>query len=283
KNGKVIKFAGIADDITERKKYESEIRESEEKFRKAFVTSPDAININRLHDGLYVSVNEGFTRLTGYTAEDTIGKTSADINIWYDLNDRKRLVDGLKKENQVSNLEARFVTKSGTVIYGLMSATLIDLQGVPHIISISREINDRVQQEQLMKDHILTLTLPSDDASDVSFTTLFNLENIQKIQDTFADAFEVASIITKPDGTPLTRPSNFCKLCKDIIRQTETGMKNCMHSDAVIGRQNTGGPVIMPCLSGGLTDAGASITVGGKHIANWLIGQVRSEETVSIR
>jgi PAS domain S-box-containing protein len=113
---------------------------------------------------------------------------------------------------------------------------------------------------------------------DIQFSDIFNLNDIQRIQDLFADATGVASIITHPDGTPITRPSNFCKLCNEIIRKTDLGLTNCFKSDAEIGRPNPSGPVIQPCLSGGLWDAGASIIVGGKHIANWLIGQVKNEE-----
>jgi two-component system, sensor histidine kinase and response regulator len=112
----------------------------------------------------------------------------------------------------------------------------------------------------------------------IGFSDIFNLDDIQRIQDLFADATGVASIITYPDGTPITKPSNFCRLCNEIIRQTETGLSNCFKSDAEIGRPNADGPIIQPCLSGGLWDAGASIIVGGKHIANWLIGQVKNEE-----
>jgi len=113
--------------------------------------------------------------------------------------------------------------------------------------------------------------------NNIKFSDLFILEDIQRLQDLFADAHGVASIITTADGEPITKPSSFCRLCKDIIRNTETGRANCYQSDAVIGRQNLSGPLIQPCLSGGLWDAGASITVGGRHIANWLIGQVRNE------
>jgi len=110
------------------------------------------------------------------------------------------------------------------------------------------------------------------------FVDLFDLEEIQKLQDSFALATGVASIITAPDGTPITKPSNFCRLCNDVIRKTDKGLKNCMHSDAVIGQPNPQGPTIQPCLSGGLWDGGASIKVDNVHIANWLIGQVRNDE-----
>ena len=109
---------------------------------------------------------------------------------------------------------------------------------------------------------------------------IFDLEQLQKLQDEFADATRVASIITLPDGTPITRPSNFTCLCNDIIRKSPVGYANCKHSDSVLGGQNTSGPIIARCLSGGLIDGGASITVGGVHIANWLIGQVRFDDVL---
>jgi two-component system sensor histidine kinase ChiS len=115
---------------------------------------------------------------------------------------------------------------------------------------------------------------------DISFYDLFDLDEIQKIQDAFASACNIASIITKPDGTPITKPSNFCSLCMNIIRQNPKGNSNCVKSDSIIGetaKQNFTGPIIQPCLSGGLWDGGASLSVNGRHIATWLVGQVRNE------
>jgi len=114
--------------------------------------------------------------------------------------------------------------------------------------------------------------------SNNQFSDLFNLEEIQRLQDLFADTNGVASIITMPDGTPITRPSKFTRFCNDIIRGTDKGCSNCYKSDQEIGRHNPEGPVIQLCHSGGLWDAGSGITVDGKHIANWLIGQVRNGE-----
>lgn len=112
----------------------------------------------------------------------------------------------------------------------------------------------------------------------ISFHDLFDIDEVQSLQDVFAKATQVASIITDVDGNPITKPSNFCRLCRDIIRKTEKGLSNCMYSDAVLGKGNPNGPSMQPCLSGGLLDGGASIMVGDKHIANWLIGQVRNDE-----
>ncbi len=126
-------------------------------------------------------------------------------------------------------------------------------------------------------DSAMSFDLLTDDANEVRFEDMFDLDDIQRLQDEFADATGVASLVTRPDGTPLTRPSNFTRLCSRIIRSTEKGCANCFRSDAALGRLCLEGPTIQPCLSGGLWDAGAGISVGGKHVANWLIGQVRDE------
>lgn len=124
---------------------------------------------------------------------------------------------------------------------------------------------------------LLTLDGSAPSVSEVGFLDLFELDEIQALQDAFASATGVASIITTPEGEPLTRPSNFCRLCSEIIRKTERGRANCRRSDMVLGRWNPRGATVQPCLSSGLWDAGASISVDGRHIANWLIGQVRNE------
>ena len=111
----------------------------------------------------------------------------------------------------------------------------------------------------------------------IQFTEIFEMDEIQRMQDMFSDATGVASIITLPNGNPITKPSNFTRFCKDIIRNTEKGCANCIKSDAEIGGQNSCQLIVKQCLSAGLWDAGVPITVGGVHIANWLIGQVQTE------
>ena len=143
-----VEIVGVSRDITERNQAEKALRESEEKFRKAFQTNPDSININRLADGMYVSVNQGFSQIMGYQAEEVIGKTSVELNIWANPVDRKALVDGLTRNGEVRNLEAHFRTKSGAIIDGLMSASVVSLDNIPHIISISRDVTERKNTEE---------------------------------------------------------------------------------------------------------------------------------------
>ena len=109
----------------------------------------------------------------------------------------------------------------------------------------------------------------------VTFEDLFSLEDMQRIQDEFATATGVASIITRPDGTPITKPSNFTRLCADIILNKGAGCIHCLNSETLLGLPHKAGPVVRPCPSGALQDAAVSLTVDGRHVANWFIGQVR--------
>jgi signal transduction histidine kinase/PAS domain-containing protein len=153
-----------------------------------------------------------------------------------------------------------------------------DASGKPvKMIGSIQDVTERKRTDEALQKRVVALTQPLDATTSVSLGDLFDMEALQAIQDAFAAATGVASVITDTQGTPLTRPSNFCRLCKDVIRGTEKGRANCFRSDAVIGRHHREGPIIQCCLSGGLLDAGASITVGGVHVANWLIGQVRNE------
>jgi two-component system, cell cycle sensor histidine kinase and response regulator CckA len=79
--------------------YEKEIREilrAEQKFRKVFMTSPDSININRLSDGMYVSINEIYASIMGSMEQDVIGKISVELTKWFNSEDSKLLVKDLE-------------------------------------------------------------------------------------------------------------------------------------------------------------------------------------------
>lgn len=151
-NGELLGYRGADIDITIQKRIETALLESEEKYRLTFITSPDSVNINRM-DGAYIEINEGFTRLTGYTREDVIGLTSLEIDIWYYPDDRKKLIKGLNKKGYVDNLESVFRCKDGTLKTALMSARIITINNSPHILSITRDITERkLLEDALVKN-----------------------------------------------------------------------------------------------------------------------------------
>jgi PAS domain S-box-containing protein len=155
----------IIHDITERRQTQRALKVSEEKFSQAFHRSPDAVTINRLTDGLYVDVNQGFTTILGYAAEEVMGRSSVpgDLGIWARQEDRTRLLRVLEERGEVIGFEALFRKKDGSTIVGLMSARIIEIDGVKHNLAITRDISERKRMEEELaeQNERLAVTLES--------------------------------------------------------------------------------------------------------------------------
>ncbi len=141
--GKPESILALTRDVSERKRVEMALRSSKEKFRKVFMTNPDPVAITRCSDGMMVMANQEFYNVTGYTEEDLIAKTALDINIWENPRDREMVIEKVKTEGSVKNFESRFRLKNGEIIDGLMSLSIIDLDGAPHFFNITKDITDR--------------------------------------------------------------------------------------------------------------------------------------------
>ncbi|NVO06273.1 MAG: EAL domain-containing protein [Rhodoferax sp.] len=126
-----------------RQQTQRSLRESEERYRNAFLTSPDSINITRLADGLFREVNDGFVKLMGWSREEVLGRTAPELNLWAHPQDRQRLVEALQRDGFCNNLEAEFVARDGRVLTCLMSAHTMELQGELCILSVTRDISER--------------------------------------------------------------------------------------------------------------------------------------------
>lgn len=148
RSGTTIGVAAVAVEATDLFEAREALRRSEQKFEAAFRSSPDAININRVSDGLYIETNDGFTNLTGFTAADVEGKTSLEISVWDDPADRARLVERLRADKYVERFEANFRRKDGSVTVAEMSARIIMLDGEPCILSVTRDISATKQAQQ---------------------------------------------------------------------------------------------------------------------------------------
>jgi PAS domain S-box-containing protein len=227
-------------------------------------------------DATFSYANESACRLLGYTRNELLNLSVPEIDRNYPAEKMAEVFTTLTQQKTL-DLESVLTAKDGRIIPVEIHDSLIAFESRTFICAFIHDISERKRMQAAIEKRIVTLTRPLNQAPNIAFEELFDLAEIQRIQDEFSAATGVASIITLPDGTPITRASNFTCLCNDIIRKTEKGCSNCFKSDAVLGRHHQDGPLVQPCLSGGLWDAGVSITVGDRHIANWLIGQVRNE------
>jgi two-component system cell cycle sensor histidine kinase/response regulator CckA len=126
---------------------EEALRFSEEKFTKAFRASPDAITITTVDEGRYIEVNDSFLRLSGYTREEVIGHTSLELNLWVDLADRVRLVEPLRRNQFIRDLEVCFRHRSGRTGLALVSADRIELGGQACLLTVTRDLTPQKQKE----------------------------------------------------------------------------------------------------------------------------------------
>ena len=156
--GKMVQYKGqearvtVIHDIDKRKKAEKALRESEEKFHKAFMAGPDSISISRMRDGKYIDVNDNWIKSTGYSREEVVGKTVTEINFWANPDNRDKFIRIIEKKGSVSNFETYFRMKNGSLLPCLVSACPIEIQGEKCIISISRDIKALKQAEIILSE-----------------------------------------------------------------------------------------------------------------------------------
>lgn len=129
-------------DITERGQAAMVPYWSEQKFPRSFYSSPHLVTVSTLEDGRYVEVNDSFLRTMGYDRREVIGRSSTHLNIWGTPGDRERLVRLLRKEGMVRNWEVDLRLKSGEIRTMLMGAEVIDVGGIPHLLSIAKDVTD---------------------------------------------------------------------------------------------------------------------------------------------
>ena len=146
---------------SERLRAEEALRISEEKFSRVFHLSPDAITINRLEDGKYLDANQRFSEILGYTREEVLGRSSVpgDLGIWVDGSARDRLLEQLLARGEAIGFEAQFRRKDGSVLTGLMSAKLLDIHGERRLLAMTRDISERKQAEEALRETAQRLAL----------------------------------------------------------------------------------------------------------------------------
>lgn len=131
--------------INQRLNIESQL--AKEKMQLVFDTSPDAAIISRLSDGRIVDVNENFTILTGYRKDDIINESVQSIIGWKNESDQHRFLEELNEHHLIENMEFIFHRQDQKEYFGSISARIIQIESVPHIVSVLRDITQRKEAE----------------------------------------------------------------------------------------------------------------------------------------
>lgn len=247
--GKKLVFC-VCRDITRRKQMEKALRESEEKFSKAFHASPEITAITTVKDGIYIDINENYTLVTGYTREELIGHSALSLGIWANPEERKDMFRTLEKDGRISKKEYKFKTKSGEIRTWLFSAEQITIGEEPCLLGASIDITDQklieakaLEAESLREIDKLRRELLSNVSHELrtplagikGFTTMLMdygkrlkpaekqeyLETIDKNADRLSELIEQLLEMSRLGAGMITikkKPADIAALCRSVIK-----------------------------------------------------------------
>jgi PAS domain S-box-containing protein len=146
-----IGTASIGIDISERKRAEEALANSEEKLLAVFKSVPIAIAVTDLGKGRIYDVNEEYERMFECDYDQVVGKTSVELGIWADLNDRQHLIDLIEKNGRVEDLELALQTTSGRALTGRINASPVTVGGERYVLYALVDITERKQLEEQLE------------------------------------------------------------------------------------------------------------------------------------
>jgi two-component system, cell cycle sensor histidine kinase and response regulator CckA len=146
-SGTIVGVSKIARDITERKCAEEELRKAEERFSKAFRSNPLAVTISTKEDGRYLDVNDAFLKILGYDRGDVIGRSASALTFWAQPAQHKEMLRLLEENGRVTEFRTQYKTSTGELREAEVSAELIELEGQPCVLSITRDITETLRLE----------------------------------------------------------------------------------------------------------------------------------------
>jgi PAS domain S-box-containing protein len=152
-NGKPA-ILSLVSDVTDRAQTEEALRASEERFGKAFKTSPHPVVISEIDTGRLVEVNDAACQLLGDRKDAVEGHATLETGVWYSAEERTRFVDVLKRVGSVRNVEVKLRGKKGEIRQFLLSSEPIELNGKPCCVTVGNDITDRKRTEdELRRSH----------------------------------------------------------------------------------------------------------------------------------
>jgi diguanylate cyclase (GGDEF)-like protein/PAS domain S-box-containing protein len=128
------------------------LKASDARYRAVFHTSPEAVTISRVNDGIILDANQAFFDMTGYERHEVIGKTTTDLRLWANPRDRFKLVEVLRHDSNCRDMEFRLRRKNSEIFWARLSVSFIEVDGARCLLSFARDISEAKAAEEKIKD-----------------------------------------------------------------------------------------------------------------------------------
>ncbi len=149
--GRAVRMTGVLSNISYRKAQEEALAISEERFFKAYHATPDGISLSRLADGMVIEVNAAFSRITGYSAGEVLGKTAVSLGLWTDAGQRSESLRVLAETGRIRDLVGKIATRSGEQRIVVLNAERIMVGDEPYLMSVTRDITEQHRAEKALE------------------------------------------------------------------------------------------------------------------------------------
>lgn len=221
--GSMKYIISIVRDITERKRAEESLRKSEEMFSKLFMLAPVGIAFTTLADGRFVNVNNEFERVFGFSLNEAVGKTGTELGIWLDPKDRENIVQMIRTEGKIKDLDIRVRGKRGNIITWRYNAERIELNGQDYLLAASMDITKLKEGEEALRDMIAQVTQSQKEWQD----TFDSITDLISIHDRDFNVVKVNKAFTQFLGLPYEQIIG--KKCYELLHRTTAPVSGCPH------------------------------------------------------
>ena len=141
----------LRNNLLDQQKAETALSESETRYRTTFDSIPDSVTITRVKDGRYFYVNDGFCQITGYSRDEVIGKNPGEINLYWDLEARGKMMDTLKEDGELVNYPMKFRRRDGTPFDSLFSAKPLKIDNEDCLVALAKDISE-IKSSEMEKE-----------------------------------------------------------------------------------------------------------------------------------
>lgn len=215
-SGETRGVVGVNVDISERKMAENELRLSEERFQKAFNTSPNTLVVSRMEDGQIEMINDAFEKQFGYKREEVLGRTSLELNLFADPRQREEIVQEMQAQGFLRDCELDVRKRSGEIRRALLSAERLLLDGEDFILTILTDITEQKKGEETLKAYARELERSNRDLQEFAFVASHDLqEPLRKIE-------TLATLIESQDHNLSSEQLEHLALLRKSARRMQT-------------------------------------------------------------